>query len=149
MFDFDNQDRIQLLIQRRKEDAYITPLYVKIFDRYYSMNQLSEITDFNLSAYKIGFGADYSLFDKHSFPIQLIDQFDCVKTFEVHDEDTDVATRYYVLETFYSRDGEYIHKEGYNVIHNQIQYYSNMLTDYLIQQYESIRKKRLEELMNS
>ena len=98
MFIFDH-DLIMKLIKQRKSDAYVAPMYVRIYNDRYCLNELNQITNFNPSAFKVGFGVHVSLLDKFSFPNSLMHQFDPITAFTNFDEEKQLSERFIIFET--------------------------------------------------
>ena len=98
MFNFDH-DLIMKLIKSRKKDAYITPMYVRNYNERYCINELTQITNFNPSAFKVGFGVHISILDKFSFPNSLIHQFEPITAFSNFDEEKQISERFIIFET--------------------------------------------------
>lgn len=98
MFKFDH-DLIMKLIKQRKSDAYVAPMYVRIYNDRYCLNELNQITNFNPSAFKVGFGVHVSLLDKFSFPNSLMHQFDPITAFTNFDEEKQLSERFIIFET--------------------------------------------------
>jgi hypothetical protein len=85
MFDVNNKDIIVKLIMT-KDDDIVIPLYVKIYNMRYSILELNDITDFDASSFKVGFGTSTSFLLKNSFPDKNIFDFDNISTFIEFDE---------------------------------------------------------------
>ena len=68
MFDINDKETIIKIIKQRSDDEYVIPLYVKIYNKTYSILELDSIKDFNQSSFKVGFGTASSMFMKNSFP---------------------------------------------------------------------------------
>ena len=141
VFDMDDNDRIVELIGKRKREAYVIPLYIRIYNNRYDLRDIDEIDNFIPSAMRIGFGAMYGVLNKTQFPIKYIDQFDIVKKFNQFDERFNVDYQYFVFE---SSD------PYWNINHDifeQVDYYYWMIRNYLEERMKIIRKKRIEESM--
>lgn len=141
-FDLSDHDRIANLIDNRLPDAFVMPLYIRIYNTKYDIRDINNITDFNPVGFKIGFGAFNSLFSKTSFPSQFIFDFDDVNSFNIFKEDINTNVRYI---TFESTDVD----RTDHPIFEQINYYFNLFKDYLTNKHESYRKSLIEETMNS
>ena len=183
MFDNANRDLIRALINQRKEGTYITPLYVRSYNERYGISEINQITNFNPSGFKVGFGIHISIMDKFSFPKNLIQMFDPVEAFTDYNDDQQISEKFIIFESG-DVDIDDVITEGkqYQVnthdamsvgdddrildrvseitetkssltsadqdaIH-QLSYYYNMLKDFLTQQQEATRKRRINEALN-
>jgi hypothetical protein len=99
MFDITNRELIKRLIDERKTGAYVKPMYVKIYNEAYGINELREITNYNPSAFKIGFGIHVSILDKYTFPNKMIQMYDPVEAFTIFDETRQISEKYIIFET--------------------------------------------------
>lgn len=142
-FNIDDNDRIYELINLRKKDAYVMPLYIKIYNSIYDIRDIDSIDNFNPSAMKLGYGSIYGLFNKTQFPIKYIDSFDIVKQFTVFDERINIDMKCYVFES----------SDPYSNINHpifeQMSYYYWLFRDYLDNRMKEIRAKRIKELMEN
>jgi hypothetical protein len=124
MFDINDKDKIMKLINMRDEDQIIIPLYVQIYNKRYSLLELSEIkTRFTKGCFKVGFGTADALFMKNSFPTRRFSEFNIIDIFTEYDDEKDVTVRYMVFE---SSD---IEDDGSKLI-EQVNYYNDMLYEY-------------------
>lgn len=144
ILDNTNEDNIIELIGRRKEGAYVMPLYAKMYHDRIDLRDIDEITNFNPSGFKLGFGAVYALFEKPRFPIQHINLFDVVYQFKKFDEEMNIAKQYYVIESSNMTVFDLEHP-----IFEQINYYYDMFSEHLSKQQAIRRKKLIDEMMNS
>jgi DNA replication protein DnaD len=141
MFDINsNQDYIVKVIQSRNKTQYIIPIYVKVYNNIFSMLQLGDMWDFNPSAFKVGFGAVSSLFDKKSFPTQYAFDVDIKASFNVHDDTTGENVRYVVFE---SSDVD----PEISEFHNEIHQYYGMLNDYIGNMVSAYKKEMLRKII--
>lgn len=171
MFNMDDQDLIRKWIDERKSGAYVSPLYVRNYNDRYSIMELKDITNFNPSGFRVGFGIHVSIMDRFSFPNSLMSNFECMTAFSHYNDDYNTNERYIVLEI--GNEVDDVLNSGINTnietmpysekakdglkeklkpdaIHTleQIQYYQNMLFDFLSKQQEAIRKKRIQEALS-
>lgn len=171
MFNMDDQSLIRKWIDERKSGAYVSPLYVRNYNDRYSIMELKEITNFNPSGFRVGFGIHVSIMDRFSFPNSLMSNFECMTAFSHYNDDYNTNERYIVLEI--GNEVDDVLNSGINTnietlpysekakdglkeklkpdaIHTleQIQYYQNMLFDFLSKQQEAIRKKRIQEALS-
>ena len=171
MFNMDDQDLIREWIDERKSGAYVSPLYVRNYNDRYSIMELKDITNFNPSGFRVGFGIHVSIMDRFSFPNSLMSNFECMTAFSHYNDEYNTNERYIVLEI--GNEVDDVLNSGINTnietlpysekakdglkeklkpdaIHTleQIQYYQNMLFDFLSKQQEAIRKKRIQEALS-
>lgn len=171
MFNMDDQSLIRKWIDERKSGAYVSPLYVRNYNDRYSIMELKDITNFNPSGFRVGFGIHVSIMDRFSFPNSLMSNFECITAFSHYNDDYNTNERYIVLEI--GNEVDDVLNSGINTnietlpysekakdglkeklkpdaIHTleQIQYYQNMLFDFLSKQQEAIRKKRIQEALS-
>ena len=86
IFMLENRDWIKNLVNMRDEDTIIIPLYIQIYGQKYSLLNLDEIKKrFSPSAFKIGYGTADAWFMKNSFPVNRINDFDLIDTFNEYD----------------------------------------------------------------
>ena len=167
MFDINDKELIIKLINGRKKDSYIAPMYVKNYHETYQLSELKNIDNFNPSAFKVGFGAHVSILDKFSFPSNMVHSFEPIIAFTSFDEEQNIAERFFIIETgmidlnVQDESGTIIDKQSdgnissatqknpynQNVI-DQMVYYQNIIMDFLSKQQAEIRKKRIEEAMS-
>lgn len=140
-FDIDDQNRIAELIDKRKPDAYIMPLYIKVYNDIYDIRDIDKITGFSPSGFKLGFGGSNGLFSSTNFPSQFIFTFSNVNTFSRFNEEYNCNTRYIIFESM-EVDEE---QEKEHPLFEQINYYYKMIRDYLLESTEKYRKARIEE----
>lgn len=143
MFDIENKDRIVQLIRSKKDGAYVSPLYVRNYNDRYDLSELKDIKNFNPSSFRVGFGVMVSIFDKYSFPENMMYAFESVTAFSQYNEEKNVNERFIVFEI-----GKESHDLSDNDITQQILYYQDLLFDYLTKQQVEYRKQLLEQVMN-
>lgn len=96
----ENRDWIKNLVNMRDEDTIIIPLYIQIYGQKYSLLNLDEIKKrFSPSAFKIGYGTADAWFMKNSFPVNRINDFDLIDTFNEYDAKNERNIRYTVFES--------------------------------------------------
>lgn len=145
-FNIDDHARIAELINNRKEDAFVMPLYLKVYNTIYDIRDIKEIKSFSPSGFKIGFGACNSLFSKNNFPTQYIYNFGNVNVFTEYNEKYNSDNRYIVFESS-SIDDE--SKLAEHPIFEQINYYYELFKNYLLEISDSYRKEIIEEKLNN
>ena len=141
-FDMSDDDRIVELIKKRKDGAFVMPLYIRIYNNRYDIRDIDLIDNFIPSAMRIGFGGMYGVLNKTQFPIKYINQFDIVRKFNHFDEVLNNDVQYFVFESsdpYWNIDHD---------IFEQIDYYYWMIREYLEERMKEIRRKRIEESMN-
>lgn len=140
MFDINNHKFISRVINMRDENAYVIPLYVKVYNDTYSILELQDMKDYNPASFKIGFGSSTSLFAKKSFPSQYAFDFDTVALYSEHDEDTGSATRFIVFET---SDVD----PSISEFHQQLHAYYEMLSKHINEHVTQYKKEALRQYM--
>lgn len=149
MFDINDKEKVIKLIEKTKKDgAYVVPLYVKIYNDIYGLDELDTMIQergFNPASFRVGFGAKVSLFDNCSFPKEMMFEFDCEIAYSQHNDELDVDERYLVLEIGKESADAY---EGSvrSTLLSQIHYYQDTLHDYLSKKYEE--KKSMMSLLD-
>ena len=141
MFDMNNHEMIAKIIEKCKPEEYVIPLYVRIYDKYYSITEINEIDDFNPSAFKVGFGSACSIFHKNSFPAQCTYSFENTSIFTEFDEERNVYVRYLVFES----NGGFNYNEEHHPIYDQINEYCDMLFNYIKDRVIKIKKERIRK----
>ena len=124
MFDINNQDLIMKLIQGRKVGSFVTPLYVRNYNEKYGITELNQIKNFNPSSFSVGFGVTVSVFDRFSFPQNMMHLLEPVTAFSKYNEDKNTNERFIVFEIGKDELPE-------NDVTYQIWYYQDILFDYL------------------
>lgn len=139
MFDIDNKDLIMELINSKGDDIII-PLYLKIGNKNYSPLEVDEIMSCSPSIFKIGFGSSNSVFNKVSFPLNQLINFDNPVCFNHYDEDKQATIQFV---TFESSDVE----DDGSLLNQRINAYYDMFLEYVMEHVEVNKKKRIEETM--
>lgn len=140
MFDINNNELIKRIICQRSDDEVVIPLYVKIYNDTYPILEIDNITQYNPTAFKIGFGTAHSMFMKNYFPPDRVREFDVVKSFDEFDNDSNCYVRYIVFESSYMNDDD-----NMGVISDQINNFMDILGKYISEKTEQHRKKMLED----
>jgi hypothetical protein len=142
-FDINDTERIVELVRKRKSDAYVMPLYIKIYNERIDIRDIDEIDNYTPSSLKIGFGAVTGLFNKTNFPIKLSNSFDFVSRFTHYDDKMNTDYQYFVFES----------SDPYsNIDHDifeQMSYYYWIFRNYLEDRMKSIRAKRIKDAMEN
>lgn len=139
MFDINNKELIMKLINSKGDDIII-PLYLKIGNKCYSPLEVDEITSCSPSIFKIGFGSSNSVFNKVSFPLNQLINFDNPVCFNHYDEDKQATIQFI---TFESSD---IEDDG-SLLNQRINTYYDMFLEYVMEHVEVNKRKRIEETM--
>jgi poly-D-alanine transfer protein DltD len=146
MFDIKNHDRIVELVDGRLKSSYVEPLYVKIYNNIYGLDELDVIDDFNPSAFKVGFGSSLGLFIRKPIDMRCLISLDVVDKFKMYKEELQCEHVYYVFETGQLIQNDPSH-ETFKEFFEQIDYYYWLLRDHIEERYSIIKKKRMEELL--
>lgn len=142
MIEYNNSEQIiARLIKNRKDDAYVMPLYIKIYNDIIDIRNIDSIENFTPSSLKVGFGAVCGCFVNNQFPIKYIDNFDIVRTFSLFDPVMNTDYQYYIFE---SSDpyGNIDHP-----IFEQIGYYYWMIREKLEDNQKRIRLEKIRKAM--
>ena len=147
MFIKEDYDAVMQMINAKRSDAYLVPVYVRHYNDTFLLEELRTITGFD-PAFHVGFGIKISMFEKKQFPIALFEHFPCITTFTRHDETINTDVKYFVFETGSPEQFPDAVKKKYPELFEQMTYYFNMLKEYLQGQYEAARKRKLAEMMS-
>lgn len=99
MFNMEDHEFIMKVIQSRDHNAFIMPLYVRVYNTTYSMMELDSMTEYNPASFKVGFGTSYGLTDEHiNFPKKVMIDLDVINMFHDVDPDTGDTTHYCIFE---------------------------------------------------
>ena len=139
MFDINDKETIIKIINQRGDDEYVIPLYVKIYNKTYSILELDSIKDFNQSSFKVGFGTASSMFMKNSFPNQYAIDFETMSVFKEFDQTYNTEIRYVVFETSMV--------DQVSELHEQIDRYILMLEEYVGEHVQQIKKELIQKQM--
>lgn len=137
MFDSTNIDYIKRVINSRESDEYIIPLYVKIFNKTFSILELDDIDNYDSSTFKIGFGSSISILSKNSFISKFIYEFNFIQRFNEYSYEENCDTAYIIFESGYVDDS--------SVMHEQINQYVDILSNKVKEVYENNRIITIEE----
>lgn len=140
MFDIHNEQRIAKLIDGRIPNSLVEPLYVKIYNDRYGIDELNDITDFNPSAFKVGFGSSLGLFIRNPINMKDLITLDVVNKFKLYKEELQCAHVYYVFEIGIFGDFD-------NVLYQQMEYYYKELRRYIENRCDELKRERIRKLM--
>ena len=146
MLDIKNHDRIMELVDGRLKSSYVEPLYVKIYNNIYGLDELDVIDDFNPSSFKVGFGSSLGLFIRKPIDMRCLISLDVINKFKMYKEELQCEHVYYVFETGQLIQNDPSH-ETFKEFFEQIDYYYWLLRDHIEERYSIIKKKRMEELL--
>lgn len=139
MFDLTNEELIKKLINQRREDEVVFPLYVQIYNNRYSLLELDQIKiRFTPGVFKVGFGTADALFMKNSFPINRANEFDVVSIFMEYDDENSRNVRYTVFET------SDIEHDASDSLATEIHGYVEMLCNHVTKQVDDHIKQLLQ-----
>ncbi len=138
MFCLENKDMIMSIIDQRKEDAILIPVYVKVGNKVYSILDMEDIINCSPSIFKVGFGSSDSIFMKKRFPKKRLIEFDNPRIFGKFDEDLQCTTEYILFEASYS--------EGEDQIDDEINMWSSLLLDKAMKYSDEHRRKLLQSI---
>lgn len=88
------------LIDSRDDSMYLIPMYVIVCNKKYSILDIDMIKPrVSETLFKVGFGTSHSIISKpNNFPTGLFYNFNVTPLFTDTNEETDIATNYFVLE---------------------------------------------------
>ena len=140
MFDIYNEQRIAKLIDGRIPNSFVEPLYVKIYNDRYGIDELNDIMDFNPSAFKVGFGSSLGLFIRNPIDMKDLIGLDVVNKFKLYKEDLQCEHVYYIFEIGIFGDFD-------NALYHQMEYYYKELRKHIEDRCNEIKKERIRKLM--
>ena len=140
MFDIHNEQRIAKLIDGRIPNSLVEPLYVKIYNNLYGIDELNDITDFNPSAFKVGFGSSLGLFIRNPINMKDLITLDVVNKFKLYKEELQCEHVYYVFEIGIFGDFD-------NALYQQMEYYYKELRRYIENRCDELKRERIRKLM--
>ena len=94
MFNVEDKEMIMNIINNRKVNELVIPLYVRVGNIRYSLFEVDEIPDCSPSIFKIGFGSSNSVFTRIKFPNDRLMYFSEAKLFNHFDEDKQILIQY-------------------------------------------------------
>jgi hypothetical protein len=142
MFDVNNNERVMELVNGRKSGSYVEPLYVRIYNDVYGMDELDLIEDFNPSAFKVGFGGSIGLFVKKQLNMKDLMALEVIRHWKYYHDELQCDRLYYVFEVS-NTDFGFVDNEFYQ----QLEMYYGMLYEYINNRVQDIRKQRLTQLV--
>lgn len=145
MFDVNDREYIVDMIRKKKPDAFVIPLYVKVYNQTYTMHELNTIPNFNPSGFRVGFGAVVSMFDRYSLPQDKMFRFECIDAFNVHNEKYNADEKFIVIEIGIFTDDDQFDEN--DPVYEQLGYYYNLLREYLNHINKEKRRRMIEEQM--
>ena len=146
MFDITDKEMIMNIINQKKPDMIVIPLYVKVFNRIYGITELDNIMDFSKFSFKIGFGAMNQSYKstKSNFPMNQLQCFYDPRLYHYFDEENQFKTDYVVFES----DKIDVTTNGISKeIIEEINRYFDMLSDYIDTRVTKMKKERIKEMI--
>lgn len=137
MFDSTNIDYIKRVIDSRESYEYVIPLYVKIFNKNFSILELDDIDNYDSSTFKIGFGSSISILSKNSFISKFIYEFNFIQRFNEYNYEENCDTAYIIFESGYV--------DNSSVMHEQINQYVDILSNKVKEVYDNNRIITIDE----
>ena len=138
MFNVEDKEMIMNIINNRKENELVIPLYVRVGNIRYSLFEVDEIPDCSPSIFKIGFGSSNSVFTRIKFPNDKLMYFSEAKLFNHFDEDKQILIQYI---TFESSDVE----DNGSILNENINRYYDILLEYVMSHVEINKKERIKK----
>ena len=138
MFNVEDKEMIMNIVNNRKENELVIPLYVRVGNIRYSLFEVDEIPDCSPSIFKIGFGSSNSVFTRIKFPNDKLMYFSEAKLFNHFDEDKQILIQYI---TFESSDVE----DNGSILNENINRYYDILLEYVMSHVEINKKERIKK----
>ena len=138
MFNVEDKEMIMNIVNNRKENELVIPLYVRVGNIRYSLFEVDEIPDCSPSIFKIGFGSSNSVFTRIKFPNDKLMYFSEAKLFNHFDEDKQILIQYI---TFESSDVE----DDGSILNENINRYYDILLEYVMSHVEINKKERIKK----
>ena len=138
MFNVEDKEMIMNIINNRKENELVIPLYVRVGNIRYSLFEVDDIPDCSPSIFKIGFGSSNSVFTRIKFPNDKLMYFSEAKLFNHFDEDKQILIQYI---TFESSDVE----DDGSILNENINRYYDILLEYVMSHVEINKKERIKK----
>lgn len=138
MFNVEDKETIMNIVNNRKENELVIPLYVRVGNIRYSLFEVDEIPDCSPSIFKIGFGSSNSVFTRIKFPNDKLMYFSEAKLFNHFDEDKQILIQYI---TFESSDVE----DDGSILNENINRYYDILLEYVMSHVEINKKERIKK----
>lgn len=138
MFNVEDKEMIMNIVNNRKENELVIPLYVRVGNIRYSLFEVDEIPDCSPSIFKIGFGSSNSVFTRIKFPNDRLMYFSEAKLFNHFDEDKQILIQYI---TFESSDVE----DDGSILNENINRYYDILLEYVMSHVEINKKERIKK----
>lgn len=138
MFNVEDKEMIMNIVNNRKTNELVIPLYVRVGNIRYSLFEVDEIPDCSPSIFKIGFGSSNSVFTRIKFPNDRLMYFSEAKLFNHFDEDKQILIQYI---TFESSDVE----DDGSILNENINRYYDILLEYVMSHVEINKKERIKK----
>ena len=140
MFDINDKETIMKLIDKRKPEELIIPLYVRVGKDIYSLLEIRSSPDCSPSIFKVGFGSSNSVFTRLKFPTNMLMYFSDVNFFNHYDEDKQATIQYIVFESSDVEDND-------TLLNKNINMYYDMLLEYVMENVDKNKKERIKKTM--
>ena len=138
MFNVEDKEMIMSIIDNRKSDELVIPLYVKVGNQRYSLLEIEDIPDCSPSIFKVGFGSSNSVFNRLKFPNNQLMYFSESRLFNHYDEDKQIMIQYIMFESSEVEDDR-------SVLNDNINKYYNILLDYVMSCVFKNKKERIKK----
>ena len=126
------------IINNRKSDELVIPLYVKVGNQRYSLLEIEDIPDCSPSIFKVGFGSSNSVFNRLKFPNNQLMYFSESRLFNHYDEDKQIMIQYIMFESSEVEDDR-------SVLNDNINKYYNILLEYVMSCVSKNKKERIKK----
>lgn len=138
MFNVEDKEMIMSIINNRKSDELVIPLYVKVGNQRYSLLEIEDIPDCSPSIFKVGFGSSNSVFNRLKFPNNQLMYFSESRLFNHYDEDKQIMIQYIMFESSEVEDDR-------SVLNDNINKYYNILLEYVMSCVSKNKKERIKK----
>ena len=138
MFNVEDKEMIMSIINNRKSDELVIPLYVKVGNQRYSLLEIEDIPDCSPSIFKVGFGSSNSVFNRLKFPNNQLMYFSESRLFNHYDEDKQIMIQYIMFESSEVEDDR-------SVLNDNINKYYNIILEYVMSCVSKNKKERIKK----
>lgn len=138
MFNVEDKEMIMSIINNRKSDELVIPLYVKVGNQRYSLLEIEDIPDCSPSIFKVGFGSSNSVFNRLKFPNNQLMYFSESRLFNHYDEDKQIMIQYIMFESSEVEDDR-------SILNDNINKYYNILLEYVMSCVSKNKKERIKK----
>lgn len=99
MFDTSDRNLITKIINTKTNDQLVIPLYIKMGNKYYSILEMNDISDFSPFDFKLGFGTCTSVFTKNNYIKTHLTDYQNYNIFNIYDDNKQLYINYFTFES--------------------------------------------------